>query len=169
VRRIPDDQIPTFICEGCGKTVDRKRIIRRGVSRGFLRGIRFCSRHCAMVARTAEKKGHLHKGSGYRMVSGGSREAGVRMEHHVVMERLIGRPLRKDETVHHRNGIRTDNRPENLELWSGRHGKGHRVSDQIEFAKETLKIYGEGPFDPHFIEQGRKDLMAALGATTIGG
>src|SRR6516225_7225951 len=128
------DDVPTFVCEHCGETVERKRVIRRGHSRGFLRGIRFCSRRCAMLARTKEALGHLDK-HGYRYISMGSREAGVRYEHHLVMERIIGRPLEKHETVHHKNGIRTDNRPENLELWSGRHGRGQRVAD-LRFAGE---------------------------------
>ena len=78
----------------------------------------------------------------------------------MVMEKMLGRPLRKDETIHHKNGRRDDNRPDNLELWSGRHGKGHRVADQVEFAKETIEIYGEGPFDVSFIERGKADLAA---------
>ena len=52
-----------------------------------------------------------------------------RAEHRVVMERKLGRALRKGESVHHLNGIRSDNREQNLELWVGSVRYGQRAID----------------------------------------
>jgi len=63
------------------------------------------------------------------------------LTHRWVMEQHLGRPLRDDETVHHKNLNRADYRLENLELWSGRHPKGARVADLVAYAREILAIY----------------------------
>lgn len=48
-------------------------------------------------------------------------------EHRVVMENILNRPLLGNEVVHHINGDKTDNRPENLQVMSqSDHGKLHR-------------------------------------------
>lgn len=70
-----------------------------------------------------------------------ARGTGCLNEHTFVMSESLGRPLTKDETVHHINGVRDDNRIENLELWSNSHPPGQRVKDKVKWAKEILMKY----------------------------
>jgi hypothetical protein len=74
---------------------------------------------------------YIEPGKGYRMVRmpdhPRARANGYVLEHILVAERLLGRPLAPTEEVHHRNHRRADNRPENLEVYSSH--KEHWMSE----------------------------------------
>ena len=131
--------------EGCG---------RKRAAHGY------CARHAdrfrrhgdPLGGRTAPAYRYVTK-DGYVMVrADGHPNADSRgqvPEHVLVMTGVLGRPLRKGETVHHKNGLRADNRPDNLELWASNHPAGQRVSDLIAFALDVLDQYGTDPNNPH--------------------
>lgn len=91
--------------------------------------------------------GNLDTQTGYRSVvahghTNVKNKKGRIYEHVLVMSQVLGRALRKGESVHHLNGIRDDNRPENLELWDKSQPAGQRVKDKISFYKEFLEFHG---------------------------
>lgn len=111
-------------CEHCGEAMMKRRSATR-----------FCSRRCTMLARSSRGGASLpdgerrNSGHGYIRIKADGR---WQLEHRYVIEQSIGRPLEAHERVHHKNGDRSDNRLENLELWKVKGKKdpsGVRASD----------------------------------------
>lgn len=116
----------SVVCAVCGKSFVRPHGKQRT----------FCSRSCAMTDRARGGQNKKEEGAtaphanGYILQKVGT--AWV-MQHRLVMEDVLGRKLLPKERVHHKNGVRDDNRPENLELWTVDHKDppGVRLMDQI--------------------------------------
>lgn len=70
------------------------------------------------------------------------------LEHRLVMQEALGRPLLPTENVHHVNGVTSDNRLANLELWDKSQPSGQRVEDKVAWAREILARYGDEFMQP---------------------
>lgn len=92
----------------------------------------------------AWKGGRYYRG-GYLMIKDSDHPnadgKGYVAEHVKVMSQHLGRPLVKGENVHHKNGVRDDNRLKNLEIWSTSQPAGQRIEDKVAYAKEILSLY----------------------------
>lgn len=113
-------------CLQCGKRFERRR-----QTKGL-----FCSRICKgqyqhwpLGSTRLDPKGYvLIKVAPNSPGTFGTKQTWM-FAHRHVMQQHLGRPLSPTEQVHHRNGNKTDNRLDNLELWSANHGNGVRADD----------------------------------------
>lgn len=98
------------------------------------------ARNAGMAANYAALEPKHESSDGFYLTADGYRARKVdgvqSLEHREIMAGVIGRPLKRHERVHHKNGKRDDNRPENLELWTGvgtskKDPHGVRLVDQV--------------------------------------
>lgn len=105
----------------------------RGSRNGRWNGGRMRTSHGYIAVKVPDRH-HLRQVHGYAY------------EHNLVAEETLGRRLRPDEIVHHKNGIRNDNRPENLAVETrSDHAREHAAvpgaRDKLgRFAPEHLRV-----------------------------
>ncbi len=135
---------PTFQCQLCGKTKERYLCrTKDGRHTSYNMKQKFCSKECGWKGRPwrpISPEGYIHS-SGYRRLHlRGGKKA---FQHRVFMAETLGRPLKKFENIHHKDGDRLNNSPSNLELWVKMQPPGQRVIDKVAFAIEILTLYPE--------------------------
>ena len=132
-------------CTHAGRTTDvRRKCLGCGVefkvpSTKPLK--KYCTQRC-YATNSQRKNKNLGFGclnsNGYHVVKRDGKNVKV---HRLVMEKILGRDLRKGENVHHIDGNRANNTPANLELWTTTQPCGQRVIDKVAFAIAMLQQY----------------------------
>jgi len=92
--------------------------------------------------------GHLNR-LGYHVYTVDGRQV---LAHRMVMAEHLGRELLPHENVHHRNGVKNDNRIENLELWSTSQPSGQDISAKINHAIDILSLYQPNALNPKGVQ-----------------
>jgi hypothetical protein len=151
-------RLGTSVCESCGETFVNRPVGGDKTARDN----RYCTYECRWQSvRGRDDYGRYINSAGYVVLNkefskkppskglndGGYVRVNLRggkgrvLEHRLVMEQHLGRTLLPGENVHHKNGVKTDNRIENLELWVSSHPSGQRPEDIVKWSVEMLQRY----------------------------
>jgi hypothetical protein len=124
----------TFVCARCKTTFKRYPSQRT-------KATTFCSRSCLTsfhVGKNAPNyKGGCLSVKGYRL-QGAGKSGKVVYEHRLIAEKVLGRPLKRDEVVHHINGDKTDNRNSNLLICTRQYHQWLHMEMSLRYAREKF-------------------------------
>lgn len=138
----------TMVCKTCGNDFYAPK---------WADNATYCSRACKAEGQRGIKWGKREPGKRYQRGDGyisiyapnhpKASKSGSVMEHRLVMEQAIGRYLEASEHVHHINGVRNDNRLENLEVISaGPHALisiAAGIQKRAEMRDELIRLRAE--------------------------
>jgi hypothetical protein len=125
-----------FNCKFCGKGN-----VRPGG--GYWRDGHIAPKFCNTVCYGKSMRKAQRHASGYVLLTVDGEKGARRVFEHVFkMEKKLDRRLKKNETVHHKNGVKVDNRLRNLELWESGHPSGQRPKDLEKDAVQRLRRLG---------------------------
>jgi endogenous inhibitor of DNA gyrase (YacG/DUF329 family) len=138
--RNPIDTHEEVPCLACGTSIVRNRSQFRGRRA-------FCNSACRSAYRAESAEPQITEDGYVRLFVGrgsrGADKSGHILEHRKVMQDYLDRALFPHENVHHVHGDKSDNRLENLELWTTSQPSGQRVEDKLAWARDFLAQYSE--------------------------